>query len=101
MFRLVLLIFSMIVAAVTFALLIQSAWSVRNVRTSPGRFSHSVAAEVIWTVVPCLMFVGAALPAAIKVWQTQTAQLSSAAGQNPSLTKLLALERHDGPQRRE
>jgi cytochrome c oxidase subunit 2 len=65
--RLVILRVCMLVAAGVFAAMFLSIWSFRRNGLHPPSFHQNLAVEVVWTAIPCLMFLAAAMPAVIAI----------------------------------
>ena len=65
--RLVLLMVCMLVAAGVFAVILFQTWSSHRAAALPTSLPRSLAAELLWAAVPCLMLVAAATPAVIAI----------------------------------
>ncbi len=71
--RLAILTMCILVAAGVFATMLLAIWSSgRDASRSPS-LRQSVAAELVWAAIPCLMIAAAAIPAVIAV-SSQAAQ---------------------------
>ena len=65
--RLVILTMCALVAAGVFATMFLTIWSTRRVPAAPTSFRQSLAAELVWAAIPCLMILAAAIPAAMAI----------------------------------
>jgi len=65
--RLAILTMCMLVAAGVFATMFLAIWSSRRDGLRPPSFRQNVAAELVWTAIPCLMILAAAIPAVIAI----------------------------------
>jgi cytochrome c oxidase subunit II len=69
-----------IIAVIVFGAMIYSIVKFRHSQGAvPAKFTHSTQVEVIWTVIPVMILVGMAIPAAatlVKIEDTRDAQLS-------------------------
>jgi cytochrome c oxidase subunit 2 len=70
-----------VIATVVFGVMIYSIWTFRKSRgaVADTTLTHSTRVEVVWTIIPVLILVGAAIPAArtlIKMEDTRNAELS-------------------------
>jgi len=61
--RLLIMILCVLVAAGVFATMFLSIWSSRRGGVAENSARQSVAAELVWAAIPCLMIVAAAIPA--------------------------------------
>jgi heme/copper-type cytochrome/quinol oxidase subunit 2 len=66
--RLAILTMCMLVAAGVFATMFLALWSSRRDGLRPPCFRQGRAAELVWTAIPCLMILAAAIPAAIAIY---------------------------------
>ena len=64
---LVILMMCTLLAAGVFATTFAAIWSSRRDSSGPPSHRQSVAAELVWTAVPCLMILAAAIPVAIAI----------------------------------
>ena len=65
--RLLIRILCVLVAAGVFATMFLSIWSSRHGGAHDGTARQSVAAELVWAAIPCLMIMAAAIPAVMAV----------------------------------
>jgi heme/copper-type cytochrome/quinol oxidase subunit 2 len=65
--RLAILTMCMLVAAGVFATMFLAIWSSRRNGLRPPTFRQSLAAELVWAAIPCLMIVAAAIPVVIAI----------------------------------
>jgi heme/copper-type cytochrome/quinol oxidase subunit 2 len=70
--RVIVLIACTFIAAAVFGAMFLSLWSTRELSEGEPRLRQSRMAEIIWAVIPCLMMVAAALPAAIAILARST-----------------------------
>jgi heme/copper-type cytochrome/quinol oxidase subunit 2 len=63
--RLVILGMCSIVAAGVFVVMFFSIWSTRGAADRATTFAQSVASELVWAAIPCLMILAAAIPAVV------------------------------------
>jgi cytochrome c oxidase subunit 2 len=66
--RLAILMMCMLVAAGVFATMFLTIWSSRRDGLRSPSFRQNLAAELVWTAIPCLMIVAAAIPAVIAIY---------------------------------
>lgn len=71
--RLVVLTICTLVAAGVFATMFVSLWSSRRDPSRPQTFAQSLASELVWIAIPCLMMLAAAIPAVIAILSPTTA----------------------------
>lgn len=65
--RVTILLMCALVAAGAFATLLVSIWSSHREGTRPASHRQTLAAELVWAAIPCLMVLVAAIPAAIAI----------------------------------
>jgi cytochrome c oxidase subunit II len=65
--RLILLGVVGLVAMAVFSTIFLSLWSTRRCGARAGAFRQSLVIEFIWTAIPCLMVLAAAIPAVVAV----------------------------------
>lgn len=66
--RLVILGMCVLVAAGVFVSMFVSIWSTRHSNGAPtSAFRQSIATELVWAAIPCLMMLAAAIPAVIAI----------------------------------
>jgi hypothetical protein len=65
--RLAILMMCAVVAAGVFAAMFLAIWSSRREGSRPASFRQILAAGFVWTAIPCLMILAAAIPAAIAI----------------------------------
>ena len=65
--RLAILTMCMLAAASVFAAMFHSIWSSRRDGSRPQSSPPSLAAELVWAAIPCLMILAAATPAVIQI----------------------------------
>ena len=70
--RFVILGMCALVAAGVFAAMFVSVWSTRRAPTAATAFRQSFARELVWTAIPCLMMLAAAIPAVIAIASEHT-----------------------------
>jgi cytochrome c oxidase subunit II len=58
---------SALLAAGVFGVMLLSIWSTRGSADRAPSFHQSIVAELVWTLIPCLMVTAAAIPAAIAI----------------------------------
>ena len=68
--RLVILGLCVLVAVGVFATMFLSIWSTRRGRAGQSLPRQHLAAELVWSAIPCLMIVAAAIPAIMAVAAT-------------------------------
>ncbi len=56
-----------LVAAGVFATMFLSIWSSRRTCDETQRIAQSTVSEFVWMLIPCLMMIAAAIPAAIAI----------------------------------
>jgi heme/copper-type cytochrome/quinol oxidase subunit 2 len=56
-----------LVAAGVFVTMFLSIWSSRRTCEETQRLSQSAISEFVWMLIPCLMMIAAAIPAAIAI----------------------------------
>ena len=66
--RLAILAMCVLVVAGVLATMFLAIWSSRRDGLRPPSFRQNLAAEVVWTAIPCLMILGAAIPAVIAIF---------------------------------
>jgi heme/copper-type cytochrome/quinol oxidase subunit 2 len=54
-----------VVAAGVFAAMFLSIWSSRGTADRAAAFAQSIASELVWAAIPCLMILAAAIPAVV------------------------------------
>ena len=62
--RIVILGMCAMLTAVVFAAMLVAIWKSRRSSHAATRFHRSAAVEVVWAVIPCVMLVACAVPAA-------------------------------------
>jgi heme/copper-type cytochrome/quinol oxidase subunit 2 len=67
MVRSVVLALCAVFVAGVFAAIFLSIWSTHGAAGRPRSFPQSLAAELAWAAIPCLMVVAAAIPAVIAI----------------------------------
>jgi len=65
--RLVILMVCALVAAGVFATMFLAIWSSHRAAPPAPAFRQSLASELVWAAIPCLMIVVAAIPAVIAI----------------------------------
>jgi heme/copper-type cytochrome/quinol oxidase subunit 2 len=65
--RIVILGMCALVAAGIFATMFLSIWSSRRTCEQTQRISQSAVSEVVWMLIPCLIIIAAAIPAALAI----------------------------------
>lgn len=65
--RLAILTLCTLVSLGVFATMFLSIWSSRRDGTRPPSFRQTLAAELVWAAIPCLMVLAAAIPAALAI----------------------------------
>jgi heme/copper-type cytochrome/quinol oxidase subunit 2 len=65
--RLVILGMCAIVATGVFVAMFLSIWSTRRAADRAAAFAQSVASELVWAAIPCLMMLAAAIPAVMAI----------------------------------
>lgn len=66
--RLIVMGMCALVAACVFVAMFVSLWSTRRATAAtPTAFRQSFAMELVWTAIPCLMILAAAVPAVIAI----------------------------------
>lgn len=71
--RLVIMGMCTLVAAGVFVAMFVSLWSTRRATAlAPSAFRQSFAMELVWTAIPCLMILAAAVPAVIAIVSAHT-----------------------------
>jgi heme/copper-type cytochrome/quinol oxidase subunit 2 len=63
--RLLILALCALLVAGFFATMFVSLWATRRSAESPTVFRQSLAADFVWTAIPCLMLLAAAIPAVV------------------------------------
>ena len=63
--RLIILGMCSVVAVGVFATMFLSIWSTRGAANRSAGFAQSVASELVWAAIPCLMILAAAIPAIV------------------------------------
>jgi cytochrome c oxidase subunit 2 len=53
-----------LLAALVFAVMFAGVWRTRRASDAAAHFHRSAAVEVVWALIPCLMFVACVIPAA-------------------------------------
>jgi len=66
--RLAILTMCILVAAGVFATMLLAIWSTRRDGLRPPSFRQTLAAEIVWTAIPCLMILAAAIPAVTAIY---------------------------------
>ena len=72
MIRSVVLALCAVFVAGVFAAIFLSIWSTHGAAGRPRSFRQSLAAELVWTAIPCLMVLAAAIPAVIAILRAGT-----------------------------
>jgi len=70
--RLVVMGMCALIAAGVFAAMFVSIWSTRRAPAAPTALRQSLAAELVWAAIPCLMMLAAAVPAVIAIVSAHT-----------------------------
>ena len=70
--RVVVLTMCALVAAGVFTAMFIAIWSSRRDPSRPQTFAPSLASELVWLAIPCLMMLGAAIPAVIAILSATT-----------------------------
>jgi cytochrome c oxidase subunit 2 len=74
------LLVCVVIAAGVYAAMIYAIVKFRRSRNvTPAKFSHSTTAEIIWTVIPCIILIGMAVPAAetlVRLEDTRNSELT-------------------------
>ena len=70
--RLVVMGMCALVAAGVFAAMFVSIWSTRRAPAASTVLRQSFATELVWTAIPCLMMLAAAIPAVIAIASAHT-----------------------------
>ena len=70
--RVVILVMCGLVAAGVFATMFVAIWSTRGGTGRPLAFRQSLATELVWAAIPCLMTLAAAIPAVIAIVSART-----------------------------
>jgi heme/copper-type cytochrome/quinol oxidase subunit 2 len=65
--RVVILAMCALVAASVFATMFLTIWSTSRAPAAPTSLRQSLATELVWAVIPCLMMLAAAIPAVIAI----------------------------------
>lgn len=65
--RLLILILCALVAAGIFATMFLAIWSSHATASPAPTLRQSLASELVWAAIPCLMIVAAAIPAVIAI----------------------------------
>ena len=65
--RVAILMMCALVAAGVFATILVSIWSSHRQGARPASHRRTLAAELVWAAIPCLMVLAAAVPAAMAV----------------------------------
>ena len=55
-----------------FAAMFLSIWSTRRAAPAPTAFRQSLATELVWASIPCLMLLAAAIPAVTAIVSAHT-----------------------------
>jgi heme/copper-type cytochrome/quinol oxidase subunit 2 len=66
--RFAILTMCLLVAGGVFATMFLAIWSSRRDGLRPPSVRQNLAAEVVWTAIPCLMILAAAIPAVIAIF---------------------------------
>jgi heme/copper-type cytochrome/quinol oxidase subunit 2 len=69
--RLVILGLCSIVATGVFVAMFLSIWSTRRAADRAAAFAQSVASELVWAAIPCLMILAAAVPAVMAIFSAR------------------------------
>ena len=80
--RLLIMILCVLVAGGVFATMFLSIWSSRRGGAHDGAARQSVAAELVWAAIPCLMIVAAAIPAIMAVAATSPGEPPAVSGRS-------------------
>ena len=67
--RLAILMMGTLLAAGIFAAMFLAIWSSRRDGSRLPTFRETLAAELVWAAIPCLMIVAAAIPAVVAIMQ--------------------------------
>jgi heme/copper-type cytochrome/quinol oxidase subunit 2 len=59
-----------VLAVGVFAAMFVAIWSTRRSGEQPSAFRQSLATEMVWAAIPCLMILAAAVPAVIAIVST-------------------------------
>jgi cytochrome c oxidase subunit II len=71
--RLVVMALCVLVTAGVFAAMFASIWSTRrDTAPAPTAWRQSLAMELVWAAIPCLMILAAAVPAVIAIVSAHT-----------------------------
>jgi len=70
--RLVILTMCALVAAGVFPAMFLAIWSTRRIPVVSTAFRQSVATELVWAAIPCLIMLAAAIPAVIAIASAYT-----------------------------
>jgi len=65
--RVTILMMCALVAAGVFAAILVSVWSSHRKGARPASLRQTLAAELVWAAIPCLIVMAAAIPAAIAI----------------------------------
>lgn len=90
--RLLIIILCVLVAAGVFATMFLSIWSSRGGGAGDSAARQNLAAELVWSAIPCLMIAAAAIPAVMAV-AASSSDNSPAFSGSPLDTKPLKPER--------
>jgi cytochrome c oxidase subunit II len=69
--RLAILTMGTVLAAGVFAAMFLAIWSSRRDSSRAPSFHQTLAVELVWAAIPCLMIVAAAIPAVIAIAQNR------------------------------
>ena len=65
--RLAILTMCILVAAGVFAAMVLAIWSSRRNQSRAPTFPQTLASELVWAAIPCLMVLAAAIPATMAI----------------------------------
>ena len=65
--RVAILMICALFAAGVFATILVSIWSSHREGARPASLRQTLAAELVWAAIPCLMVLAAAIPAALAI----------------------------------
>jgi cytochrome c oxidase subunit II len=62
-----------LLTALVFAVMFAGIWRSRRSSDAAGHFHRSAAVELVWALIPCLMFVACVIPAARQIMASASA----------------------------
>jgi len=65
--RFIILEMCAVLAAGVFGAIVLSLWGTRGSADRTASFQQGIVVELVWALIPCLMIVAAAIPAAIAI----------------------------------